>query len=299
MAELQFQGGLNTFTNKLEIALHQDAMSMARGQMPTRQGDSLTADQQKQMQDAATEFLKGMPVGALSPEIAAGLQEKLKLSGIDTRDIATTKLGDLGNVGGDVLKSLVGKLKADSPAAFYSLAATAAAAAGAVAWSGGSAKLEKLGIKPEIKQGFFDDKLTVKLKADFGAHFSNLSATATVGTNLDFGDAGKLTGSLTANSRTGFEGGTVGYSLKREDFNLSANANFDRHGLTTANATATWNPNENLSLSGSVSHNFVNNTTSANAEALWHANQNTDFALSASHNSNGSNQVGVGVRIKF
>ena len=250
--------------------------------------------------NAATEFLKGIPIGALSPDVAAAINDGLKRQGIEARDASTTKLGDLGGLGQDVIKSLLSKLKTNSPAGYYSLAATAAAAAGIVAWTGGSAKLEKLGIKPEIKQGFFDDHLSVKLKADFGAHFSNLSATGTVEGHIDLaGNAGTLTGSLTANTRTGFESASVGYELTRESFNLSANADFDRRGLASASVSGTWNPNPNLALSGSLSHDFRTQSTTATAEASWKASQNVDFALSASHNSQGDNQVGVGVRIRL
>ncbi len=298
-SQLQFQGALNTFTSKMEVALNQDAMSLAQGKRPVREGDALTPDQNKAMQDAATEFIKSIPIGALSPEVAASIQGGLKAQGIDARDVATTSLGGLGGIGQDVAKSLIGKLKEGSPTAYYSLAATAAAAAGVVAWTGGSAKLEKLGIKPEIKQGFFDDKLSVKLAADFGAHFSDFKATATVEGKVDLNGNGTLTGSVTANTRTGFEGASVGYNLQREDFNLSATANFDRGGLANAGVSGTWRPNENLSLSGSLNHDFRTNATTATAEAAWKVNQNVDLALSASHNSQGDNYAGIGVRIKF
>src|SRR4051812_31951635 len=43
--ELQVKGAINTFNSKVEVTLHHDAMSLARGQTPTREGDQLTAQQ--------------------------------------------------------------------------------------------------------------------------------------------------------------------------------------------------------------------------------------------------------------
>lgn len=295
----QLEAALSTYTARLETTLGHDAMSMARGRAPVREGDSLTATQQTELQNASTDFLESIPLGALSPELAAGIEGKLKGAGIDTRDLASLKLGDLGKVGGDIAKDLVKDLKQASPTAYYSLAGGLAAAAGVVAWTGGSAKLASLGIKPEVKTKFFDDKLELKLGGDWDAHFKNFKANATVTGRLDLGDAGKLSASVTANSATGFDSARVQYDLNRPNLNLSAYATANHSGMESVGGNVVYRPNDNLTLSGRVNHNFQTDHTTATAEAAWKVNKDVDFALSASHDSRGDSRIGAGVRIRF
>lgn len=293
------EGSLNTFNSRVEVALNHDAMSIARGKTPVREGDPLSAQQQTDLRNAAQDFVKDLPIGAFSPETANAIQSKLIAAGINTRDIASTKLGDLGGIGGDIAKDLIKDLKNDSPTAYYSLAASLAAGAGVAAYTGGSAKLQRLGIKPEVKQGFFDDQLEVKLRGNWDAHFKNFNVTGTVTGRADLGDAGKLTASVSANSATGFESARLQYDLNRPNLNLSAYATANRDGLENVGGTASWRPNDNLSLSAGVNHNFQTDRTTASAEAAWKVNNNTDFALSASHDSMGESRVGAGLRIRF
>ncbi len=290
---------IDRYTSRVQTNLHHDTMSLARGERPFTSGDSLSTAQQEELKKASVDFIKDIPIGALSPELAALVQRKLKDAGVEVRDVASTKLGDLGDLGGDIAKDLVKDLKQDSPAVFYGLAAGAAAAAGYVAWSQGSAGLNKLGIKPEVKQNFFDNQLSVKLGADWQAHFKDFKATATVAGNVSLGDYGRLTGSVTANSRTGIDNATVGYDITRPNWNLSANAGFNSHGLESVSARANYNPSENLRLSAGVDHNFQTNTTSAFGEAAWKVNKDVDLALSARRDSNGSSYVGAGLNIRF
>ncbi|MDP1822691.1 MAG: hypothetical protein Q8L48_05600 [Archangium sp.] len=295
----QLEAALNTYTSKIETTLGHDAMSMARGRTPVREGDTLTAAQQTELQNASTDFLKSIPIGALSPELAAGITQKLKDAGLETRDVASTKLGDLGNIGGDIARDLIKDLKAASPTAYYSLAGGLAAAAGVVAWTGGSAKLASLGIKPEVKQKFFDDKLEVKLGGEWDAHFKNFKATGTVTGRVDLGDAGRLSASVTGNSATGFDNARMQYDFNRPNLNLSAYATANRDGMETVGGNLAYRPNDNLSLSAGINHNFQTDRTTATAEAAWKVNKNVDFALSASHDSQGDSRVGAGVRIRF
>ncbi len=295
----QLEAALSTYTAKIETTLGHDAMSMARGRTPVREGDTLSPAQQTELQNASTDFLKNIPIGALSPELAAGIQSKLEGAGINTRDLASTKLGDLGSIGGDIAKDLIKDLKAASPTAYYSLAGGLAAAAGVVAWTGGSAKLASLGIKPEVKTKFFDDKLEVKLGGQWDAHFKNFKATGTVTGHVDLGNAGRLTGSVTGNSATGFDNARMQYDLNRPNLNLSAYATANRQGMETVGGNVVYRPNDNLTLSAGVNHNFQTDHTTANAEAAWKVNKDVDFALSASHDSRGDSRIGAGVRIRF
>lgn len=295
----QLEASLNTYTARIESTLGHDAMSLARGKTPVREGDALTAAQQTELQNASTDFLKDIPLGALSPEVARTVQNKLELAGIDTRDIASTRLKDLGNIGGDIARDLVKDLKQNSPAAYYSLAGGLAAAAGIAAWTGGSAKLERLGIRPEVKSKFFDDQLEVKLKGNWDAHFKNFNATATVTGRVNLGNAGQLSASVAANSATGFDNARVQYDFNRPNLNLSAYATANAQGMQDVGGNVSYRPNDNFSLSAGVNHNFQTDRTTASAEAAWKVNKDVDFALSASHDSAGDSRIGAGVRIRF
>ncbi|PZR18315.1 MAG: hypothetical protein DI536_00055 [Archangium gephyra] len=294
----QLEAALSTFNARIETTLAHDAMSMARGRTPVRAGDQLTPAQQDELQNASADFVKSLPIGALSPEIAAAVQAKLQAAGISTRDIASTRLGDLGSLGGDIAKDLVKDLRANSPATFYGLAAGLAAAAGVVAYTHGSSKLASLGIKPEVKTGFFDDQLEVKLRGDWDAHFTNFRASASVTGRVDLG-GGTVSASVTANSTDGFQNGRLQYDLNRPDLNLSAYGTVNRNGVESLGGSVNWRPNDDLTLSGGVNHNFQTNHTTATAEAAWRVRDNVDFALSASHDSRGESRIGAGVRIRF
>lgn len=261
---------IERFNARIETALGHDPMSIAKGRTPVREGDVLSQAQMDELQSATSDFLKGMPIGALSPELASGIQDRMRAAGIDTRDVASMKVGDLGSLAGDVVKDLLKDLKSDSPAAYYGLAATAAAAAGHAAWTGGSAKLQSLGIKPEVKAKFFDDQLEVKLRGDWQAHFKNF--TPSVG---------------------------VQYNYRSEDFRLSAYANANASGLQNVGGSVVYQPSDNFRLSAGVDHDFQTNRTTANAEAAWRVRQDVDLALSASHDSQGDSRIGVGVRVRF
>ena len=297
------QGAVERFTTRVEKAYNHDAMSIATGKTPVREGDVLTEAQTREATDAAVSLLKDVPIGALSPELASSIQKKLSDAGIEVRDIASARLGDAGAIGSDVAKTVVTDLvkdfKKNSPTAFYSLAAGAAAAVGYTAWDGGSAKLARLGIKPEINQKLFDGKLEVKLGPDWKSHFKDFGATASVTGKLGLGKAGDLTATVAGNSRTGFESAQVNYNLTRQDWNLSASALATRDGMQAASARVNYHPSENFNLSAGVAHDFRTDRTTADAEVAWKARKNVDLALSASHDSAGSSRVGVGVRIGF
>jgi hypothetical protein len=289
---------IDRLNSRIEVALGHDAMSMARGRTPVREGDVLTDAQQTELKNASVDFIKDMPIGALSPEIASGIQERLKSAGVDVRDIASTKLGDLGAIGGDIARDLLKDLKSNSPAAYYGLAAGAAAAAGYAAWTGGSQKLQSLGIKPEIKQKFFDDKLEVKLRGDWQAHFKDFKVSGTATYTQNLGDHWKLSGSVSADP-TGFTRAGLGAQYTSDTLSANAYLNANRSGLENVGGSLVYRPNDDFRLSVGVDHNFQTDRTTAQAEATWKVRDNVDFALSASHDNRGDSRVGVGVRISF
>ncbi|MCU0695029.1 MAG: hypothetical protein MUC96_00720 [Myxococcaceae bacterium] len=288
---------IERFNSRLEQALGHDAMSMARGRTPVREGDVLTDAQQTELRNAATDFIKDMPLGALDPTLAREVQSRLESRGVQVRDIASTRLGDLGDIGADIAKDLLKDLRSNSPAAFYGLAAGAAVAAGYAAWSGGSAKLQSLGIKPELKAKFFDDQLEVKLRGDWQAHFKDFKPSATVTYNYT-NDAWRLSASATVDSgglsRMGLNG-----SYTTDTLAANAYVNANRSGLENIGGSVVYRPNDDFRLSAGVDHNFQTNRTTANAEAAWRVRDNVDFALSASHDSRGDSRVGVGLRVTW
>lgn len=298
------QNNVDSFTRRIEVALNQDAMSIARGKTPVREGDELTAAQQDELLKASGDFVKDIPLGAMSPELATQIEAKLRERGLEPKDMQNTRLGDLGKVGGeiarDMARDLVGDLKKNSPTAFYSLAATLAAGIGYAAWSQGSAKLSRLGIKPEVKTSFLHDHLELKVGADWQPHFKDAGATATVTARTDVGQFGKLSASVTANTRTGFDNARVDATYNDGSV-LAANAyvTANRNGLQDAGGAVVYKPQPNLTLSGTVNHNFQTNRTTATGEVAYQVRPNVDLALSASHDSSGDSRIGVGVRIGF
>ena len=176
----QLEAALSSYTAKIETTLGHDAMSMARGRKPVREGDTLSAAQQTELQNASTDFLK-------------------------------------------------------------------------------------------------------KLGGQCDAHFKNFKATGTVTGHVDLGNSGRL----------------MQYDLNRPNLNLSAYATANRQGMETIGGNVVYRPNDNLTLSAGVNHNFQTDHTTANAEAAWKVNKDVDFALSASHDSRGDSRIGAGVRIRF
>ena len=69
--------------------------------------------------------------------------------------------------------------------------------------------------------------------------------------------------------------------------------------MESVGGSVVYRPNDNLTLSAGVNHNFQTDHTTASAEAAWKVNKDVDFALSASHDSQGDSRIGAGVRIRF
>jgi hypothetical protein len=289
------QASVDKLTGRLETTLNQDAMSIARGKTPVREGDPLSAQQQTDLQSAAQDFVKEMPIGAFAPDVAAAIQDQLKAAGIDTRDIASTKLGDLGGVGGDIAKGLIKDLKTDSPTAYYSLAATGAAAIGYTAWNDGSAKLSRLGVKPEVKQKFFDDKLEVNLKGDWQSHFKDFKASGSVTGKMNVGKDGQLSATVSGNSRTGFESATVSGHTK-------VGGNTDVSGSVTANAQGFQSAT--VSASTDLGATKLSGTATANAQGFSQGRldlsyHSDDLKLSAYGTANANGLESAGGRVEY
>lgn len=286
---------VDDFTAKLQTILHHDAKSLAQGLVPTRAGDALTAAQQKQLDGAAVDFLKGIPMGALAPETAQRLQARLKAANVDVGDVSTTKLGDLGPAGRELARDLVKSMRRSSPAAYYGLAGGLAAVAGYTGWTKGSQGLLALGIKPEVKKSFFDDRLSVTLAGDFGAKLKDFKVTGTVAGQTTFANGGHASGSLVAKSRTGVDSAQAAYSIDKPNWNFSAAwaraADGKQSGAVTAGVKndvasasvavsqaadglrsvvvkGSATPNANLNVSGTVTHDLSSGVSAAEVDAF-------------------------------
>lgn len=286
---------VDQLTAQVQTILHHDAKSLAQGLAPARAGEPLSAEQQSQLDAAAVDFLKSLPVGALAPAVAARLQAQLKDANVEVGDLATTRLGDLGAVGKALANQVLQAGPRDSPAAYYGLAGGLAAAVGYVGWTKGSEGLAALGIKPELKKGFFDDRLSVTLSGEFGARLQDLQVSGTVAGQTTFSNGGQLSGSLTTNSRAGLQAAEARYSLEKPNWNfaaawvrtadgqqtgtlttgvknelLSASVTATRNaaGLQTVALQGTASPDANLRLSGAATRDVASGQTAAEFDAF-------------------------------
>ena len=131
---------MKRFARRTQRALGDDAMSMARraaGLEPARP-DHLTEAQLADLESAAVDLIKELPVRALSPELASRLEHEIKRRGLDVNDPGAYTLGNLGELGSEVAKESVAKLKKDHPGAYYGLAAGAAVGGAVYAYRHGS-----------------------------------------------------------------------------------------------------------------------------------------------------------------
>lgn len=300
--QAKVQQSVDKYQAKVELILHHDAMSLARGESPFREGDTLSDAQQKELQNAATDLLQDIPLGALSPEIAAKAQSLLGERGKNV-DLQTTSLRDVGkvagNVAGDLAKELAAKLKDSSPAAYYGLAGAAAVAVGALAYTKGSAAIEKLGVKPEFKTGLFNNHVDLKVKASFKEKFTDFNLTGEVGARGNLNDRTTVSGRAAFDLK-GLKSVEAGVAYTQPDFNLSAAGKYDVATRDlTASVAANYQARPNLNLSATAAYNFRDGSSTAGLAATYKPSQNVEFGLSASHDSRGENRVGVGVAIRF
>jgi hypothetical protein len=223
---------IDRYTAQVQAVLHHDAKSLAAGQAPVLAGEPVSADQLAQLQSASLDFLQGLPVGALAPEAVARLTDQLAAKGVDTTGLAARPLGSLGDTGHAFAKELLAQLRSgDAPTQAYALAGTLAAVAGYSAWTQGSQGLSALGFRPEFQRSLFDDRLQVKAGADWQAEFKDFSLTASATGKKELGKAGTLTASGAVSTKNGFEGGSVGWTVERPNWNLAASAALSRKGL--------------------------------------------------------------------
>lgn len=231
-AEQRATTAVQQFDVEMQKILHYDVESMAQGNMPFQNGDTLTTSQEQAMQGALKKLLQEMPIGAFSPEIAQALQQFLQDRGLSVTDLDAKTLSEMGDVGKDFAQLLVKNWKNNSPASFYSVAGAAAIAVGAYSYFEGSQVLDKLGIHPEVKKSFFHDALTVKAKAAWEKKLTNprfdltSDAQFTVKkVKIQVNSEAKIAGPTIGTVR--LQTGQLGIRAQTDKTNVGVKANYD------------------------------------------------------------------------
>lgn len=289
------QANIDTLNGAVERALGHDAMSLARGQRPYRNGDPITDAQRSALQDATTTFFKETPIAAFAPGLVEDLTKTLARRGLSMPNGPMTRLGDLDDIGRSLARNYAEQFRDESPAAFYGLVASAALSIG---YEGGSEKLRALGIKPDLKKSFFDGKLKLRLAPQFAPRFRDPSVDLSATYAHQINDNWRLSGTIHAN-----HSGLTSAAMQATYTTLSTAAAFgvtaDHDGLLAARAAVSYSPHPNFNLSGFVDQNFRTGRTQAGAEAAWKLDRNIDFAISGTHDSQGDSRIGAGLRIRW
>lgn len=211
------------------------AKDLALGNNGPKTAADLSEKDLGRLQDSAKDMFMEMPVSALSPKWGGKLKGLLESKGIDTAGIESKSLKELGDYGSDFAKEMASDLKEASPAAYYGLAATGAAAVGAYGVAKGSKALEKLGVKPEFDKKFFDDKVGVQAKASWDAGMKNPNLQVGADGTFKVGNT-NVRAAANAEVKSGaFAGGDVSLGASSKSGHLNADAKFSDQGLTSAN----------------------------------------------------------------
>jgi hypothetical protein len=299
------QAALDRYKLRFESILGQDAMSLARGRTPFGPGDTLSDVQQKDLMRATEDLLKDVPIGKLPPAFQQTIRGAMAERGIQ-RNLDTTRLGDLGKIGGDIAKSYVNQLKDEKPGVFYGLAGTVAVAAGYAAWEQGSDGLRRMGIKPEVKTTVIDNpnaRLRVGVGVDWDPHFTNPEARLMAELNVPGAGMGRPDFRLGADARINRDGAletmTTTASLVGQNYSAAAQATMRGNRLEVLAGSMTYTPSSDFALSAGAMWYEPERRLTAGVEAAWRLSRDVDLAVSASHDSEGDSRVGIGARIRF
>ncbi|MBL8951281.1 MAG: hypothetical protein JNK82_10920 [Myxococcaceae bacterium] len=293
---------LDRFRGRFESILHADAMSLARGQQPWREGDQLTQQQQRDLVRATTDLLKDTPVSRLSPDLQAAVESSLRSRGIH-RDLTNTRLGDLGDAGEELARSFAEQLKDEKPGVFYGVGASAAAMVGYAAWTQGSEGMRRLGVRPEVRTRLFNDHVRVGVGADFDARFQNPRARLSGEVNLPGDGITRPDFRLGANAQLTTSGAidtlTASASVVGTNYSASALATMRGNQVETIAGSYTYNPSSSFALSAGALWNEPDRRLLIGAEAAWRLSRDAEIAGSISHDSRGDSRIGVGARVRW
>jgi hypothetical protein len=179
------QQAYKNFQIRVDQALDRDAVSLANGESPVMPGDSLTQGQQNRLMDALSDLISDMPLGSLSEKVSGPIISFLDANGVDTENIETMRLDDLGKPGGDALQNLLEDWRDDNPASFWTVAGAAGTAVATYGYLQGSDALEDIGIKPEVSASLFGEA-GIEVEGEWGPKFQDGSVSV-LGT-YDLGD---------------------------------------------------------------------------------------------------------------
>ncbi len=236
-------------------------------------GDALTKEQKA----AVVEAFKQIPLGDLSSDAAAFVQGELKK--LETKlgkkldiDPAKTTLADLGAAGGKIGAALVNHLKKKNPAAYAALVAGGVGVAAGVAYTQGSAGLQKLGIPTDLSKTLkgFDLKLGTRFEPGFE------KAKATGGVGRSFGKYGSF-GVEATGGGDGFEKGSAKVKVGTDN-SVSGGVTANDKGVETVSAGATAKVGP-VTIAANGSRNVQTGADSGSASVNLQLNPNTKIAV--------------------
>ena len=266
----------DAFQAKLTAILHRDAASLASGLRPIAPGDPLDAASQQQLEGAFRDLVSSLPLSALSPHAANVVSGALDGAGLDHPDLATTRLRDLGHVGGQAARQLVDRLKQDSPAAYWTMAGAAAGAAVVVGYTQGTDALARLGVKPQFSTGVFHDAARVQVGLHTGPHLADPRVNVGVSGQHDLGNGwtarGRVDAEFGGQGVRGLSptGARLQASVANATTSIAGDVKLDGHGhafdarlsathtwqhasgQATASGAAAWTREQGTTLSASV-----------------------------------------------
>ncbi len=295
------KAAFDAFTVRVEQLLHRDAASLASGHFPVT---SPTQAQTDALMGAFKDLLKEMPIGAFGERFEATIESATGALG-DTRDLSAMRLGDLGDVGGDIAKRLIDDLRHDSPTTFYSIAGVAAAGAVTLGYTQGTDALNKLGIKPEVRTTLFDG-VKLRLGVHAGPRFSDPSLTVGLSGQHQFDNGTIVRGGV--NTRIEHLTGNARLGETRFDASVTTTTGFAAHG--EVRTTGNFDPiDARLSVSqrfdngwqvgAGASYTFDNGQFSSTLSAGRRFNDNVDVQFRGTYNNQTGYGVGVGATIRF
>lgn len=306
------QRALDQFGLAMTHALKLDAYGLASGG-PLDPSRPLSDADQKAVQQALSNLLSEMPVGALAPALTEQLGALLREHGLSTTGLESKRLRDLGKPGGELIKVMAEELRHERPAVFYGTAAALAGAVGVVGYSQGTDALASLGLRPELKTKLFNDRLIAKVRAEWGARFSDPKLTTRVE------QQGTLTlGGTPFTATTGLGVVLQGASFKQLELSgleLSGSMSgvLKNGGTLTLAGVGVGDPSkglERVTLSGA----YLNDPWTAGATVSYFAREertvgqlsvgyrpqkNIDWSLVGTMDSKGEKYVGIGLRVGF
>lgn len=143
-AQKRLEQAVKKYTTRLDELMPVIAASNLAHGRPMDAPGGVPDAVRKELLLSTKQLFKDIPLGALVPDASA---ELAKL-GVNASPGVT--LGEAGGSGERIATQLANRLKDESPAAYYSLAAAAGAAAGAIGYAHGSEAMRKAGLKPDF-----------------------------------------------------------------------------------------------------------------------------------------------------